>query len=299
MAWTPPRTWSDTPPANLVTAAMLNVDLRDNLQYVKDVLDGVQGQDVTLARGSADGAGRALTGIKARGTLAAPAAVVQNDLVFDLAAAGYNAGAYRSLSLIRAYVWGVGATYLEGALDFYTYRSTDGAPVRALRLVGGVAAFADGTAGAPAIAFDADPNNGLYRINADDWALAVGGVKALELMLQGASPVLVAAGALNVLGSDPNANQMLVKGAAGQISRLLAVIANNNDNVFEVAANYNIGLMAGSGSANYGGGTRVVFVGNAAGAPSSNPAGGGILYAQAGALVWRGSSGTVTTIAAA
>ena len=45
-----------------------------------------------------------------------------------------------------------------------------------------------------------------------------------------------------------------------------------------------------------GGGSGVVFIGNAGAVPSSNPVGGGILYVQAGALKYRGSSGTVTTI---
>ncbi len=48
-----------------------------------------------------------------------------------------------------------------------------------------------------------------------------------------------------------------------------------------------------------GGGSRVLGIANAATVPSSNPSGGGVLYAEAGALKWRGSSGTVTTIAAA
>ena len=38
---------------------------------------------------------------------------------------------------------------------------------------------------------------------------------------------------------------------------------------------------------------------NAQTVPTTNPTGGGILYAEAGALKWRGSSGTVTVIAAA
>lgn len=42
-----------------------------------------------------------------------------------------------------------------------------------------------------------------------------------------------------------------------------------------------------------------VFVANATTVPSSTPSGGGYLYAEAGALKWRGSSGTITTIAAA
>lgn len=49
----------------------------------------------------------------------------------------------------------------------------------------------------------------------------------------------------------------------------------------------------------FGGGTRVVGIQNATVVPNSNPSGGGVLFAQNGALKWRGSSGTVTTIAPA
>lgn len=52
-------------------------------------------------------------------------------------------------------------------------------------------------------------------------------------------------------------------------------------------------------TSSYGGGKGVVNIFNAPTAPSTNPTGGGILYVVAGALTWRGSSGTVTTIAAA
>jgi hypothetical protein len=51
------------------------------------------------------------------------------------------------------------------------------------------------------------------------------------------------------------------------------------------------------GSQSFGGGAGVINIANRTTAPTSNPAGGGILYAEAGALKWRGSSGTVTTIA--
>ncbi len=42
-----------------------------------------------------------------------------------------------------------------------------------------------------------------------------------------------------------------------------------------------------------------MFVGNATTAPTTNPVGGGIIYAEAGALKYRGTSGTVTTLGAA
>ncbi|WP_437767194.1 hypothetical protein WMF27_20460 [Sorangium sp. So ce281] len=46
-------------------------------------------------------------------------------------------------------------------------------------------------------------------------------------------------------------------------------------------------------------GQGVIGIGNVTSIPTSNPVGGGCLYAQAGSLRWRGSSGTVTTIAPA
>lgn len=54
-----------------------------------------------------------------------------------------------------------------------------------------------------------------------------------------------------------------------------------------------------SATMSVGGGSSVLGITNAATVPTSNPTGGGILYAEGGALKWRGSSGTVTTIAAA
>lgn len=51
-----------------------------------------------------------------------------------------------------------------------------------------------------------------------------------------------------------------------------------------------------SESPSYGGGVHVVFIANATTNPSTNPAGGGVLYVTAGALTYRGSSGTVTTL---
>lgn len=52
-------------------------------------------------------------------------------------------------------------------------------------------------------------------------------------------------------------------------------------------------------STSLGGGLGVVALGNADTVPSTNPTGGGVLYAEAGALKYRGSSGTVTTLGVA
>lgn len=54
-----------------------------------------------------------------------------------------------------------------------------------------------------------------------------------------------------------------------------------------------------TGGENFGGGTGVLGIANASVLPTTNPTGGGVLFADSGALKWRGSSGTVTTIAVA
>lgn len=56
----------------------------------------------------------------------------------------------------------------------------------------------------------------------------------------------------------------------------------------------NLSLLTGTQS--YGGGVGVVLVANATTEPTTNPTGGGILYAFGGALKFRGSGGTVTTV---
>jgi hypothetical protein len=78
---------------------------------------------------------------------------------------------------------------------------------------------------------------------------------------------------------------------------------NINDNGFEtivvfqrLAAGGNIGIRTTS---QFGGGRGVMAIANAPVAPSVNPAGGGILYVEDGALKYRGSNGTVTVIAPA
>ena len=59
------------------------------------------------------------------------------------------------------------------------------------------------------------------------------------------------------------------------------------------------GNVAWFGAGSYGGGVLVHFIANASTNPSTDPTGGGILYADGGAGKWRGSSGTVTTFGTA
>ena len=61
--------------------------------------------------------------------------------------------------------------------------------------------------------------------------------------------------------------------------------------------NDNLGINFTIGTDSYGASSQgVVFIANATTVPTGNPSGGGVLYVEAGALKYRGTSGTVTTV---
>lgn len=102
----------------------------------------------------------------------------------------------------------------------------------------------------------------------------------------------------NVAGLYHNSSANTGYTGAGSLNLLTAGaeaigIITNNALRIAIEANSNIGVNGQS----YGGGVGVLFLANRATVPSSNPSGGGILYVESGALKYRGSSGTVTTIA--
>jgi hypothetical protein len=120
-------------------------------------------------------------------------------------------------------------------------------------------------------------------------------------------------GAASIRIDDPNPDIELVEtdqvAPAGkyeiavQSDKLQINGRNANDTGFETvvvfqrsAAGGNIGFRTTS---QFGAGRGVVAIANAAAAPSVNPANGGILYVEDGALKYRGSNGTVTVIASA
>jgi len=106
---------------------------------------------------------------------------------------------------------------------------------------------------------------------------------------------------------------VIIKGAASQSANLLELQSSTGTVIYGFDASGNIArggltnmiiatsrnIQFASGSGSFGGGGGVLGIANAGTVPSTNPTGGGVLYAEGGALKWRGSSGTVTTIAAA
>lgn len=76
-------------------------------------------------------------------------------------------------------------------------------------------------------------------------------------------------------------------------SSILTLGGGATDTLTITAGNVGLGT-----TTEFGSGLGVLGIANATTAPTANPSGGHVLYAQAGALKGRGSSGTVTTIAA-
>lgn len=77
-------------------------------------------------------------------------------------------------------------------------------------------------------------------------------------------------------------------------------VFNGATQMFELDGNGNARFRGLNGTnVGVGGGQGVVAISNADTVPTTNPTSGGVLYVQAGALKYRGSSGTITTLGAA
>ncbi len=100
-------------------------------------------------------------------------------------------------------------------------------------------------------------------------------------------------------GITSGANNTIIGGSLNGLSNIsnnIIVADGAGNRRFNADSNGNIGL---NGHDQYGGGAGVIYVSNATTAPTTNPTGGGILFVSGGALKYRGSNGTVTTLAAA
>ena len=90
-------------------------------------------------------------------------------------------------------------------------------------------------------------------------------------------------------------NQARVDEADARIKALIYGIfsGTQTDQILRLTASVGINTI------DFGGGKVVLAIANATTVPSVNPIGGGVVYCEGGALKYRGSSGTITTIAAA
>jgi hypothetical protein len=98
------------------------------------------------------------------------------------------------------------------------------------------------------------------------------------------------------IGNNAPTSRLVVKGNGLTTGTTLNITNSSNDSRLLVLDNGNIGV---SVTTAFGNGVKVIGISNATTVPNANPSGGGILYVEAGALKYRGSSGTITTIAPA
>jgi hypothetical protein len=118
------------------------------------------------------------------------------------------------------------------------------------------------------------------------------------LNLSGGGAVSGSRGAFIQLGGNEHAGfEGMLRLAAGAVSPGGGILFRTN-NVDRGEMTYS-GVFAWGTTDTTGGVAKSVIIGNVAAAPTVNPVGGGILYVEAGALKYRGSSGTVSTVAVA
>jgi len=120
----------------------------------------------------------------------------------------------------------------------------------------------------------------------------------------------------SITSSSAGTVGLVVKAAANQVINLQewqdvngAVVCRIAVDGSTIFSNGNVSTSAGGsitlgaslnvGAGNAGDGARVIKIQNAATIPTTNNTSGGTLYAEGGSLKWRGSSGTITTIAIA
>jgi hypothetical protein len=110
--------------------------------------------------------------------------------------------------------------------------------------------------------------------------------------------ISVSGDSTNRFGIDPTGKVSRGTGSAARDTDLYRSGLGylSTDGYLSVAKNFVIGSQGNSLSSGLAGG---IAMANAATAPAATPSGGGVLYVSAGALLYKGSSGTVTTIASA
>ncbi len=142
----------------------------------------------------------------------------------------------------------------------------------------------------------------------DFYILTRGTSDALVERLRISSAGVLTTKGQNFIDGSADEIQLRVQGHATQIANIFTV-ENSSASVLASVSAAGLGTFAGLtlstttslslGTPSLGGGAGVISIANANTVPTTDPSGGGIVYVEAGALKFRGSSGTITTIAAA
>lgn len=202
---------------------------------------------------------------RSRNTLAAPADTQSGDRLGRWRAEGYASGAYRMATDIAFFQdAALVGTHVPGRIDFLV--DNGAASVTALRL----------------------NSSGHLLKGASDNTYDDGTTAVRSRAYYGYTGDFTTRVTAPLVGTTSAANLGL---QYNSISKILILSAETRfiagDNV------------AFNGTGSFGGGAGVIGILNATTVPSTNPTGGGVLYTEGGALKFRGSSGTTTTIASA
>ena len=142
----------------------------------------------------------------------------------------------------------------------------------------------------------ASTGNTTLATNATTGTITIGGTGQSGLIIIGQS---TGGHTLNIdSGATSTGNIKTITLGTGGVSGSTTTITLGTNTSGAASATVTNGNSGFNGSS-FGGGERVVFLGNVSVVPTTNPSLGGILYVEAGNLKYRGSSGTVTQIAAA
>jgi hypothetical protein len=182
------------------------------------------------------------------------------------------AGSVGGITTIQGGLGGTPGTNLPGAINLELGQTVSNVSGKASYTVGGTSIFDIYQSAANSVFMQQKPGT----------ALNIGDQGA------GSTTNINSNGTLSIEGG----NSLMLSSYSGSV--FIESAARTKVITLDTAAN--LILWAGAG---LGGGALVMSIANCTTAPTTNPTGGGILYAQGGALKWRGSSGTVTTIAAA
>ena len=124
---------------------------------------------------------------------------------------------------------------------------------------------------------------------------ALGAVAQPKISATGTGDISIAVQGGTAGAVENVVRSILTQGQFGTTTNHNTNIISNGSPVIYATPSFNVGI----GTTDFGSGTGgCIGIVNAT-APSGTPVGGGVLYVEAGALKFKGSSGTVTVIAAA
>lgn len=324
MAYTTPRTWVAE---ELVTATMMNAHVRDNISYLKNspTFDG----DVNILSGLVVGFASA----PSADTVKVGDANFLLDFNSGTAPrTTFDSGDFNSYNRTSNFFdWQIAST-LEMKLDASGLQIANGlvvgfagTPADDCVQAGDANFELNPNSGLPKLTFDTGDLL-RYTRSTNIWEFFIGGV---QMSTFDANGIAITGGLLVGFAGTPTADQVKVgdanclldfdsgtaprvtfdsgdmlrydrstnqfQWAVATVNYMLLTSATfqvNTDVIFSTSNTKNA-VFFGTGS--FGGGAGVVFVANRGTAPTSNPTGGGLMYAESGAGKWRGSSGTVTT----